>query len=186
MNGTCRWILLAACCVAAGAARADWPTGTWRSVGYGELVEVSAEAYRHFEVTTVSCVERPGLPRRRLEQSLGTVVGARGASDAPTALTVRRGISRYEWRRVRELPAACRRGTAPIDASTAFDIVWTTFHEQYAFFAERGVDWAAMSSRAARMSTPKRSSTVRGGDGAADATCGGIPKPSNNSPLGVR
>jgi hypothetical protein len=148
MSWTSRWFLLVACCVAAGAARADWPPGTWRSVGYGELLDIKADGYRHFEVTAISCIERPARPRRVLEQALGTVVGSLGDSAEPTALTVRRGISVYEWRRVQSLPAACRDSAAPIDARAAFDIVWTTLDEHYAFFAERGVDWAAVRRNA--------------------------------------
>lgn len=69
------------------------------------------------------------------------------ASNADT-LTVRRGISRYVWQRQPELPAACRNAAPPADARRLFDILWTTFDEHYAFFAERGVDWSLARSAA--------------------------------------
>jgi hypothetical protein len=34
-------LLFAALACTASAARADWPAGVWRSVGYGELVEIT-------------------------------------------------------------------------------------------------------------------------------------------------
>jgi hypothetical protein len=136
-------LLAAALACLATAARADWPSGVWRSVGYGELVEVSDVRWRHFEISAAACVERAPQPRDALRQRLGAVI----ASNAGT-LTVRRGISRYVWQRQPELPAACRQLAAPADASRLFEIVWTTFDEHYAFFAERGVDWS-LARRAA-------------------------------------
>lgn len=119
------------------AAQADWPSGVWYSVGYGEVVEVSDARFRHFEVTLKSCIERPAQDRTALSQTLGVLVESQ-----PDLLRVRRGISRYEWRRLPHLPATCSASPARIDARTIFDIVWTTFDERYAFFAERGVDWS--------------------------------------------
>jgi carboxyl-terminal processing protease len=141
MNRICRCAIAAALASLAMAARADWPSGVWRSVGYGELVDITDARWRHFEISAAGCIERPPRPGVTVVQQLGTVV----ASHAD-ALTVRRGISRYEWRRLPGLPSACQRAAAPANARSLFEIVWTTFDEHYAFFAERGVDWSAARS----------------------------------------
>jgi carboxyl-terminal processing protease len=138
MKPACRYLLWAVLACVATASRADWPAGVWRSVGYGELVEVTEAGWRHFEISAAACIERPAQPRAALTQQLGAVTAARA-----DALSVRRGISRYTWQRVPSLPVLCQRSSAASGARDLFEIVWTTFDEHYAFFAERGVDWPA-------------------------------------------
>jgi carboxyl-terminal processing protease len=136
MNQRQRALLLAAALWLPLGAWAAWPPGVWHSIGYGEVIEVSDRHFRHFEVTTKSCIERPARDRAMLGQTLVRVV-----ESEPDALTVRRGISRYRWRRLAHLPPACSPPIQRADARTMLDIVWTTFDEHYAFFAERDVDW---------------------------------------------
>jgi hypothetical protein len=51
MNRICRCVIAAALASLTMAARADWPSGVWRSVGYGELVDITDARWRHFEVS---------------------------------------------------------------------------------------------------------------------------------------
>jgi hypothetical protein len=124
---------------------AEIPAGIWRSEGYGEVIDVASDRFRHFEVTDVSCVERPVKPRMALRDAIGTAIAG---GDGSAAVTVRRGISLYVWQRLEKLPSACVVAEGQADARRIVDVLWHTFDEHYAFFALRRVDWSAMRQRA--------------------------------------
>jgi hypothetical protein len=124
---------------------AEIPAGIWRSEGYGEVIEVAPDRFRHFEVTDVSCVERPPKPRAALRDAIGTVIAG---GEGSAAVAVRRGISRYVWQRLDKLPSACVAAEGQEDARRIVDVLWQTFEEHYAFFALRRVDWGETRRRA--------------------------------------
>jgi hypothetical protein len=143
--------LLAAFCLSsiAGApsAAAPFPDGYWRTEGYGEVIQVLPDRFRHFEVTELTCVERDPKPRAELTTAIGTVL-QRTTDGEAEAVTVRRGISRYRWLRLPKLPAPCDAPAPEASARAVFDTLWHTFDEHYAFFGLRGVDWAGVGRQA--------------------------------------
>jgi carboxyl-terminal processing protease len=137
----CLW-----CIAGMSAATAPFPDGYWRTEGYGEVVHVLPYRFRHFEVTELTCIERESKPRSELATAVGAVV-QHTTGGGVEAVTVRRGISRYQWRRLAELPPSCEEPSRPTAASV-FETLWHTFAEHYAFFGLRGVDWAETRRKA--------------------------------------
>jgi len=141
------WLSLASFAPACwGAGLSD---GIWRSQGYGEIVDVRADSFEHYEVTRISCVSRGIRPRDQLVETIGEVTADRQRQPmggrAPTI--VRRGISLYTWMPLDRLPESCEARRESLDPRYLFDIVWQTFDEHYAFFALRNVDWKDAGER---------------------------------------
>ncbi|MFI1583270.1 S41 family peptidase [Embleya sp. NPDC020630] len=170
LMGTVVLALLGSAGVAVGAEPAPAsdraPDGIWRSDGYGTVLTIDGGVLRPYETTDLGCV--PGTPAYREHAPDGSVrFRARDAPDSYFPITVRRlpgrperaaltvegTLGRRELRRVRTLPADCLR-PAPADPRAVFDVFWQTFRENYAFFAERGVDWAAARDRYRPMVRP--------------------------------
>ncbi|MER7210414.1 MULTISPECIES: S41 family peptidase [Streptosporangium] len=142
---------------AAGAASAGRGPldGLWRADGYGTIFSIGRGRLTTFDTTAISCL--PGV--LSAEQTAGT-----GGSASFTAREGGRGITvrtrgpgrarlRYsgsvgaiELRRLPRLPGACSTPT-PGNPVKVFDVFWTTFAENYPFFAVKGVDWRAVRDR---------------------------------------
>jgi len=168
-----RWTgaVVAAVC-ASSDARAQRPqsaVGLWLTDGYGYVFDVRADSVRTFEVTKVSCV--PDLVARATTPPSGAI-GAFTLSDGPITFTILPGSSANEarvhvpyaasdmiMRRIDRKPAVCDQPT-PNTPRSNFDIFAETWAEQYPFFAEKKMDWAAVvaanRSRVTDVTTPEQ------------------------------
>jgi carboxyl-terminal processing protease len=122
------------------------PVGIWLSDGYGWVIDVRPGGARAlYHVAGDTCLTDKGdAPERGLE----TFYPVRRDADGKgiTGFTTE-NITRFHFRHISALPAAC---TAPIranDPELNFEILWQTFNEHYAFFKERGVDWYKIYQR---------------------------------------
>jgi hypothetical protein len=144
--------LLCLLCAGAGALRAQGSPTYWLSEGYGSLLEIRADQLHEYEITSVSCIA--GLVADR--ETDGTTFRMRGA---PVKFTLTPGNNPDErwlhpagtassrlFRRVSARPGVCSR-TTPSDPLTSYDVLWTTFAEQYGFFGLRGIDWGSVNRR---------------------------------------
>lgn len=133
-------------------------TGVWQSHGYGLVAEIDHDRLQFIERTAVSCLRGASYGRASLEDYYTLAVGADGES---FSLRSDGALSAITFTRLPDMQQACPTGitTRSEDPLLNFDVMWHTFAEHYAFFAERSVDWDAMYDefrpRAAQASRPR-------------------------------
>lgn len=139
--------LVAAPLAAASTSPVD---GVWRTDGYGTIVAIADGVATQYETTSISCL--PGTVARQVGPvgSDGTVRFANGPRSYAVRARNGHGVMHQDGtvgdlrlRRLSQLPEACTR-PAPTGPLAAFDIFWTTYAENYPFFAAKGIDWKAV------------------------------------------
>lgn len=119
--------------------------GAWQSRGYGLIAEIGADQVSIIEWTPTTCVASDSYSAERFLHRLRSEADA----EASTFALGRDGtLSTITFDRLDEsgLDSVCPRGLteAASDPALNFDVLWQTFDEHYAFFAERHVDWDAV------------------------------------------
>lgn len=161
-------ILAAAAIVATGcapsavttatAAAAGTPvTGLWQTEGYGMVLSVTEQQAVIRQVTAISCT--PLDPAQatgpaRPDGSVGYQLGGDGPAfslspgDRPDRARLHEDGSTGNIRltRIAATPPSCGR-PQPTGPVGTFDVFWQTFAENYPFFRQKGVDWAAVRRR---------------------------------------
>ena len=127
--------------------------GFWRAEGYATVLAITSRAVRAYRTAGPACWPDPRPDAGRADYAY--VAPASG----PGTLTLLTwpGDTRYQFRRLARLPAACR-------AAEAGAVAWSSprvlqaftdlVGEQYAFFGPRGVDWPTRARAAHRRVTP--------------------------------
>lgn len=110
-------------------------TGVWRQRGYARLIEVTDAGVRFHDVTEVSCVPSGEFSLEEADTEFDRLTG----TDDSFSWYETGAFTRYEFDRQAALPETCAASAA--DAVGTFESLWHAFDENYAFFAERGVDW---------------------------------------------
>ena len=120
--------------------------GIYEQRGYGNVFVFENNRTTAFTITENTCLEvvsfegLAGFSPEEVAQTRFALVG-----DELTLLFPR-DVFATQLQRQDELPARCDE-TLARDAQGVFDFTWETFNEYYAFFDERGVDWAAENAR---------------------------------------
>nr|CTQ90242.1 hypothetical protein [Kibdelosporangium sp. MJ126-NF4] len=122
--------------------------GVWLADGYGSVIEVADGHAQSYETTRISCAKGvdsaqtgPGrFANEDFEFSLRADRGQRAV------MRIDSSVGERHLRRLSTLPDLCR-VAAPANRIASFDVFWTTFAENYPFFAAKGVDWAAVRAR---------------------------------------
>jgi len=136
-------LLLASGCTAAhaGGPHLERMHGTWESEGYGRVLQITDDTVDVFDVTAISCVHHESMPRSEFLDGYNRI----DLSDPDRfSFYYEGGITRYDYRRLRSLPARCK---TAIDAEPDFnpelnfEVFWQAFDTHYAFFGVRDVDW---------------------------------------------
>ena len=129
------------------ATAAGSATGVWAMDGYGTIVAVDNGKAKLYQTTSISCT-----PAAEYTQD-GSTFAADGEQSFTFAVHRDRAELRLEGdvgarhlRRVPKLPAACSMPGATGPLAT-FDQFWTTFAENYPFFAAKGIDWTAVRAK---------------------------------------
>ncbi|MFJ2738925.1 S41 family peptidase [Streptomyces sp. NPDC087440] len=127
--------------------------GVWRSDGYAQYVTVRQGVLRTYEFTAAGCLPGgPDLTADKKPTSAGTpfrdaagvrALTLRSTGEGHARLAPSGAVGERSLERVRALPADCTRKPAA-DPVHTFDVFWSALHENYPFFAEKGVDWDAM------------------------------------------
>jgi hypothetical protein len=144
-------------------------TGLWQTEGYGMVFDIRADSVLAFEVTKVSCL--PSMQAISTTAPSGALAAFR-IGDGPVMFTVLPGKKATQARihvpyaasdmviqRIARKPATCDAPT-PNTPLSNFDVFAQTWAEQYGFFAEKKVDWAAVvaanRSRVSDATTPEQ------------------------------
>jgi hypothetical protein len=125
--------------------------GVWRTDGYGSIVAIKDGQARNYDTTSISCVAGSTTPQAGPADPDGTVhfAGARTFTVRPArgpdraVLHLDGSAGDRDLRRLRGLPDACTR-PGPTGPLATFDQFWTTYAENYPFFAAKGIDWTAV------------------------------------------
>ncbi|GGT22328.1 peptidase [Nonomuraea spiralis] len=142
---------------AAGAASAGRQPldGFWRADGYGTIFDIGQGRLTTFDTTATSCLRGVLTAKRtaatRDSASFTAPAGGRRISirtrgPGRAQLRYSGSVGAIELRRLSGLPVACSTPTSD-DPVKVFDVFWTTFAENYPFFAAKGVDWRAVRDR---------------------------------------
>lgn len=117
--------------------------GTWKSVGYGRIVNITDEVVSLYDVNNISCLPSEEFPREAAEQFLSLKL------KNENTLKVKMGITTYDFVRLEKMPKNCTplSETEKNDPLFNFESLWQTFNEHYSYFKERNIDWNAMKSK---------------------------------------
>ncbi|WP_082859925.1 S41 family peptidase [Alloactinosynnema sp. L-07] len=140
--------LLCTIVIAPEAAAGERVDGTWRTEGYGTVLEITDGHARFYETTEISCLagetaERVGNGPNGTVRFAGDRLGFTVRAKGNRAVQVFDGsVSHRELRRTSTRPC-----TAPNGPLGTFDVFWTTYAENYPFFQLKGIDWQAVRDR---------------------------------------
>jgi hypothetical protein len=119
--------------------------GTWRTDGYGWLLEIDNGVFQVYEQTSVSCLPAMDGPVE------GNILALEDGSDVMAGIV--EGKLELTWYdtlaisadRPDALPEACTISSTQDnqDPEWNFEVLWHTFAEHYAFFDLYQVDWQA-------------------------------------------
>jgi len=128
--------------------------GLWQTEGYGLVFDVRQDSVVGYEVTKVSCIPTTRAVTKPTPPSGG--LAAFGEPGTPVTYVILPGKSASDARvhlayaasdmivhRIDRKPAVCDAPTPDTPISN-FDVFAQTWAEQYGFFREKKVDWAAI------------------------------------------
>ncbi len=117
----------------------------WDRTGYGDVVALRDDAATYYAYTRATCLEVAELD----DETLEAVFNGAKLVEEDVLETYDGGIPGLSFpirlHGKSELPEACQ-GEGLIETAsptTTFEHFWHNFNDYYAFFEERGVDWAA-------------------------------------------
>jgi len=137
---------------------AEEPTieGTWKSVGYGYMVDIRDDSFTFYQVTRDYCQEFPVQARFGLEFD-ALLKSTTVAEDNESLVTSLGGLKDpgMTFERDDELPTRCVEGLVPnigdegyvFDPVLAVQIFAQTYEEHYAFFDLEDVDWQELATQ---------------------------------------
>lgn len=133
-----------ACGSSAGAP--EFPTGFWQVDDYGSVLSLLADTLETYQVTALSCMQdetatRSGDPGRYVTEGKDVLTVLPGDHPDRASLHIDGSPGDRTLRRLAGLPATCG------NESTAFEVFWQTFQENYPFFAAKGIDWQQVRDR---------------------------------------
>ena len=149
--------------------RAASAAGLWATEGYGLVFDFQPDTVASFEVTKVSCVAGDRFPTTTVPPG---AIGAFRMPNVPVVFAILPGRTPNDARvhlgfaasdmiihRIDRKPATCDHPTPDTPLSN-FDVFAQTWAEQYGFFREKNVDWAAVvaanRSRVTDATTPEQ------------------------------
>jgi len=157
-------ILFAAACAAVASAQTPSLDGVWRSLGYGDALEIKGSMLKSFEVTATTCVP-DGTARREeiriagreatFKTPQGNVFFIRAGGTSDHKLLHNEGsASDVRIDRIPALPAVCDHPT-PDTPEGNFEVFARTWAEHYISFDLKKADWAKVVETNRSKITPK-------------------------------
>lgn len=107
---------------------------SWVQQGYGRSLKIEDSTYTYYNTNSIAC---KALADGKFNGRFSIV------SLTKDELTLNPGgIVNYIFKRVDSLPPMCNNvGTKIISYEKNFKVFWETFHDNYAFFKERNINW---------------------------------------------
>lgn len=111
------------------------PDGTWRSIGYGKVLQIEGDNYTIYDITQVSCLPAKEGPMSDWEGALTL---------ANDTLQFREGFDIYSYERIEGLPDLCGQTLSNAqrnDPMFNFEVFAQTYADHYEFFNLGEADW---------------------------------------------
>lgn len=125
----------------AAAAAVD---GVWQTDGYGTVIEIANGEAKLYETTRISCLAGESVPQSADPTRFGEFTFRAYGNTATQHIDGT--VSDRRLRRIGTLPTECAT-PGPMAPLRTFDVFWTTYAENYPFFALKGIDWNAVRDR---------------------------------------
>jgi len=123
--------------------------GSWRSEGYGLLVDFSGDRLTASELTSISCIASWTAVRKDHDVYAGdhgVVRFLRTTSTRVIRMHLEGTVSDVLLRRIASRPRLCTRQLANTPANN-YAVLWQTYAENYPFFAVHKTDWEAVDRK---------------------------------------
>lgn len=130
---------------------------SWVQQGYGRSLKIEDSTYIYYNTNSIAC---KALADGKLSGRFSIV------SLTKDELTLNPGgIVNYIFKRVDSLPPMCTNvGTNTISYEKNFKVFWETFHDNYAFFKERNINWKQVYEeylpRVRKINSPKEFAVI--------------------------
>jgi peptidase S41-like protein/tricorn protease-like protein len=137
-----------------GTRTADNPVGSWTSEGYGLFFHIDPSRIVASEITSISCL--PAWNAGRIANQGDAWVFQGGFASGDEIIRIYPGananmailrrsddMAAMALHRVSSPPPPCKRPVKDTPIAN-YDVLWTTFAENYPFFELHGVDWDAV------------------------------------------
>ncbi|MBL4639904.1 MAG: S41 family peptidase [Kordiimonadaceae bacterium] len=132
-------VLTAVFTTVASASPLDNLEGVWRSVGYGNIIEIKRDVSQMYHVTDISCSKGQSFSA----ETASNIINRVDRSEAGKMSYYRDdAYTRYEYTQLPALPTKCLDGLND-DPQYNFEVFWHAYDDHFAFFELRGVDWEA-------------------------------------------
>ena len=121
----------------------DGLDGSWRSDGYGLLLDFSSDRLTASEVTSISCIGAWNAQRKELDVYAGdhgVVRFLRTKSPRVIRMHLEGTVSNILLRRIASRPMPCIKQLANTPANN-YAMLWQTYVENYPFFKIHKTDW---------------------------------------------
>ncbi|QCK16559.1 S41 family peptidase [Mangrovivirga cuniculi] len=109
------------------------PIGTWKSIGYGRILEIDSSEYKLYDLTKISCIP----------VKTGNFTDIRKAIQIKSdTLYYKIGFDIYSFNKMNQTPYSClenQKGST--DPKENFEIFAQTVKENYAYFELNSIDW---------------------------------------------
>lgn len=118
--------------------------GVYQQTGYGQLLELNKDEYRLYQYNSRYCMNIERGARKTLVNEMREVKRQKKGEQL-TFLLPEKGNAVFPvvTDKLKKLPDNCANPQAfTADPVTNFDYFWHSLNDHYAFFAERGINWA--------------------------------------------
>ncbi|SJN59918.1 Peptidase family S41 [Vibrio ruber DSM 16370] len=148
---TSRFICIAPITLAAACQASVNFDGLWKHQGYGDIYQLDDTESKIYQFNSEGCVLAETMTKTDMQTTY--FPNATLSHDGMTLTS--RQIARpfaQQFERLSALPTQCQPGQR-LDANASpveiYHFFWTTMHDYYAFFQERGIDWAQVYQQVA-------------------------------------
>lgn len=125
--------------------------GTWKSIGYGKVLNIESGRYYFYDITKISCLSG----KQGEVSSFGEAIQL-----LKDTLLIIKGPSTYYYTRINELPNLCGQELSEskkIDPLYNFEVLANTIQEHYAYFKLNKINWDSLYNEQLNKITPNLS-----------------------------
>ncbi len=116
--------------------------GVYQRTGYGQLLKLDDEKYRLYQYNSRYCIAVDEGARNKFLDLIDHVKQQKNGSQLTFKMSNAAAFS-VVTEKLDKLPQNCTKPLSPtFDPVVNFEYFWHTLNDHYAFFAERGIDWA--------------------------------------------
>lgn len=151
IKSTCRFVCIVPIALSSACQASVDFDGLWKHTGYGDIYQLNDAESKIYQFNSEGCVLADTMTKAVMQASY--FPNAALSDDSMNLIShqsARPFVQQFE--RLSALPTMCQPGQR-LDAQASpleiYHFFWTTMHDYYAFFQERGIDWEQVYQQAA-------------------------------------